>query len=114
MTSAARRSAASLNVPSDRAAAFGAVAGYLTSTPAGLCLAPGSTSNAFTQILRTLAGAQISPDTTKALQAPSFTTVALRMSGTLPRLRHDRGRTVSGCLCPSGWHQVRTAAGCGY
>ncbi|MFE5689217.1 hypothetical protein [Streptomyces sp. NPDC056512] len=66
---AARASADSFSAPYDRAAAFAAVAGYLTGTPTSLRVVNGSASTAFTQTFHTLALAQLPPDTTQTGKA---------------------------------------------
>ncbi|MCX4564233.1 hypothetical protein [Streptomyces sp. 2-1] len=79
---AARRWASRNNVPSDRAAAFAAVAAYLTQTPSGIRLVSASASTAFTETFRTLALAHFPPASEKANQAAlRFTAGALASDG---------------------------------
>ncbi|MEU0027478.1 hypothetical protein [Streptomyces sp. NPDC006335] len=79
---AARHRANRHNVPSDRAEAFAAVAGYLAGMPAGLRTVSDSTSTAFTETFRTFALTHIPPDTTEtAKEARKFTASALRGDG---------------------------------
>ncbi|MDX3025949.1 hypothetical protein [Streptomyces acidiscabies] len=87
---AARRCANGLNVPSDRAQALAAVAGYLTGAPASHRSVSHSTSAAFTRTFLALAQSQLPVDTARpAPEARSFAVDALSGDGwhhTLPVL----------------------------
>ncbi|MER7039752.1 hypothetical protein [Streptomyces microflavus] len=79
---AARRVSARHNVPSDRAEAYAAVAGYLAGAPENAHLASWNEDTAFTEMLRTLAVSQSPPVVAGAVeQARRFVAEALADGG---------------------------------
>ncbi|MGW2287010.1 hypothetical protein [Streptomyces phaeochromogenes] len=79
---AARQCASRHNVPSDRAEAFAAVAGYLTRTPSGIRAISASTTTAFTDTFRTFALVWLPPAATdSSREARQFTVSALAGGG---------------------------------
>lgn len=99
---AARRCANGLNVPSDRAQAPAAVAGYPTGTPSSLRSVSHSTSSAFTRTFLALAQSQLPAGTARpAQEAWSIAVDALAVEGwnhVLPALA---------CIAPASVLRVR-------